>query len=167
MRGGTLPDTDEQQIRELLRPTHDDGWPERVSSLNPETAIPVLARILSNEGTTTGDRRSAVLILGRLRDRRAIGPLEDALDAPDHAVRGRALLGLAALGSLDEGLLDRVTEALGDRDEFVRESAARALASLGRREALHELARVAEADDSESVREAARQAVVEIEGGQP
>ena len=157
--------THEQTIRELLRPTHDDeGWLERVRRLDPDSAIPLLARVLTAEDSSVGDRRAAMLILGLLRDRRTIVPLRQALDAPDHAVRGSALLALGALGPLDELMFAQVMDALGDDHDFVRESAARALGSLGRRDALPDLAQAAQSDAAENVREAARQAIEAIEG---
>ena len=82
-------------------------------------------------------RLSAALNLGKIGDKRAIGPLTDALDDKDKTVRGVAAAALGKLvdGSVDAAVRDRAIKTLervakNDPDNFVKGQAQKSFTSL-------------------------------------
>ena len=74
-------------------------------------------------------RVQAALILGKLKDRRAVAPLSAALRDENATVRGTAAASLGLLG--DASAKDALEGAAQDVDPFVRGQATKAMAMLG------------------------------------
>ncbi|MCK6526553.1 HEAT repeat domain-containing protein [Myxococcota bacterium] len=91
-------------------------------------------------GSMSPDVRAAcALVLTATRDPRALGPLLDALDDPEYAVRSRAI---QALGSLESRQATaRLLDLVGKKGvpEYLREEAVRALGRLGDPQAVRPL----------------------------
>lgn len=157
--------TTEEKVRDLLRKTDDEeGWYGKVMALDPGEAVPVLTAIVENEAETSHSRRTAVLILGLLRDQRAVAALTRALGSPDPLLRGRAAEALGKYGEPEAAVVDRLLAGLDDPEPFVRESAAKALGSLRRPEALSALERMSTDDSAGHNREVSLRAIEEIRG---
>jgi HEAT repeat protein len=154
----------EEKIRDLLQPTDDEeGWYRKVTALDAGEAVPILAALVDNEAEPSRRRRMAVLILGLLRDARAVPTLARALGSADPLLRGRAAETLGKFGELDAAIVERLLASLGDAEPFVRESAAKALGSLRRPEALPALERMSAEDSAQHNREVALQAAQDIQ----
>lgn len=153
----------EEKIRDLLRPTDDEeGWYRKVTALDAGEAVPILSAIVENEAEPSRSRRTAVLILGLLRDERAVTALTRALASADPLLRGRAAEALGKHEEVDAAVVERLLASLGDAEPFVRESAAKALGSLRRAEALPALERMSADDSAQHNREVALKAIQDI-----
>ncbi len=115
-----------------------------------------------------GMRKTAAFSLGELGDRAAVPALLPRLDDAVADVRWNAALSLSRLGSragvpvletmLDRRLLEKVPEITPEQEEEAMTSALRALAAVGAREDLPQIGRLAAADPSLKVRQAALEA---------
>jgi HEAT repeat protein len=124
--------------------------------------VPVLGEAL---GRCEGEVllcRLIILQLGKLKDRRAVGPLLRHL--PDVQNRREMVDALGDIG--DPAAIPALLERL-ERDEYVpvRAQAARALAKIGRADVLPALERAARTDTEASVAEAAREAIAKLKAG--
>jgi HEAT repeat protein len=97
------------------------------ASLHKLKAVEPLIAVLTNSGEAPGSQRTAAVVLGRIEDERALGPLLDALRNPDAGVRAAAALASGRIG--DERALGPLLDALKDPNADVRAAAAASLAS--------------------------------------
>jgi hypothetical protein len=146
-----------RDIRCLLVPRCglDTTWPAEVRSLDPDEAVPLLTKLLDGEiAGSENSRLIAISALVLLHDSRALPALERALDARNPLVRGRATEALCAWPRPRDASLAQITRGLEDRDSFVRERSARALACFRDEQTRPILLRALRSPDS-SVRRAA------------
>jgi HEAT repeat protein len=154
-----------REVRRLLTPTDDvNGWLRRVRALDADEALPLLLAILGGAQESPGDRLQAALVLGYLRDPRAVGALAEAMQAADPVMRAQAAESLGLIGAAEERVLRQLIQGLNDEDYFVRECSAKALGRLGSPEAAPHLERMSAADPVASNREAAQRAVESLRG---
>jgi len=146
----TLADARHQAVRVL-------------GDLKARGAVEALIEVLrnDNEGII---RSTAAYALGEIGDRRAVGPLADAL-SQDSQAEFRAAVALAEMG--DTRAVDTLIRYLKDELCLTRQEAARTLGHLGNPKALNSLKRISEDDPYAFVREAATKAVNEIEANAP
>jgi HEAT repeat protein len=155
-----------------------------------EAAFDPLLAVLSNPSAK--GRAHAALTLGLIGDRRAVGALVRALQDPDPVLRSRAAVALGRIGdgstfdSLvlalrdpkvhvrcdamwalselgDKRAVGLLIRALRDPSRFVRRQAAECLGELGSAQALPELQRLAMNDKQRRVKQAAWQAIEQLE----
>lgn len=149
-------------IPDVLPLLEADPWFLREAALRILAAIPEapvyehLAAALQERDRDV--RRTAVGLLGKRKDPRALDPLIDALANGYRDVRAVAA---RALGDLGERLASRELELALREDEYpdVRAAAAWALGALGRETSLINLLQALDEDDDESVRAAAATAL--------
>ena len=155
-----------EKIRHLLQPTYDEqGWYREVMALEKAEAIPILIGVLTNEQESLEERRQSALILGLLRDERAIEPLAGILNAAvDRSLRGYAADALGQFTELPSDHVHLLIEALKDEEAFVRERSAKALERLQRQEALPALEQMQVADNVLVNRLTAEEAIKAIKG---
>jgi HEAT repeat protein len=112
-------------------------------------------------------RKTAVYALGEIGDPRALPVLEEALNDQVADIRFNAALGLARFGDrkaepvlramLDRAMLDRVPGMRPDQKEEAIVAAIPAYAKLAGKEAVPELRKLADGDESMRVRAAAKE----------
>jgi HEAT repeat protein len=160
-----MQQSDEEKVRELLQPTDDQaGWEKEVRELEVEVAVPVLCAVLLSEDERFPTRKLAATMLGILGGERAGEALALMLNHSEPLLRARAAEGLGRMGRMGEAVERQLIERLGDEDAFVRECSARALGQWKSVSALAALARMSEADEVSTSREAAQEAVKAIGG---
>lgn len=133
----------------------------------PEATVDLLNLL---ESSAPAVRRVAVEALGALPSpNAAVGEalIERLRKDPEEAVRGQAARALAAHGLIDEQVVEALRQALADPAEHVRLMVINALASMGpyAAAAVPDLEQLASADESETVRQAAKSALRSIRGG--
>jgi HEAT repeat protein len=122
-----------------------------------------------------GLRKTAAFALGEIGDPAAVGPLVQALDDAMADVRFNAALSLARLGSdagvpvleamVDRRLLSKVPDITREQQEQIMVSGLAALAAVGSAEHLATVDRLAAADPSLRVRQAAIEARKALRAG--
>jgi hypothetical protein len=151
-------------VDRLLKPSDDEiGWYKQVMALHRVEAVPVLMNVLSDPQQPRSSRRQAALILGLLRDERAIRALVDALHAAERVLRGRAAEALGQFETVPEDVLQSLIQGLQDEDYFVRECCAKTLGQLRRPEALPALTVMSASDEVSTNRELAEKAMEAIQ----
>jgi len=154
------------QVLGLLLPSDDPHWIEEIVALGPATVLPVLIEVVLGDRVPAVVRGRAAITLGHLKDTRAAQPLVSLLDTSDDAVlKARAVQALGRIGEMAPTALTGLVGRLGDPDPYVRRVAADALGKSGLREALAHLESMAEQDEEELNRSAARSAIEKIERG--
>jgi len=134
---------------------------ESLGKIGDKRAVePLLEKLPYEED---GVQRYILGSLGKIGDARALEPMINFLENEDVAeVRASAAYGLGELG--DAGATDALIHALGDGDQWVRLEACGALRKLKAAPAASALRRVAENDENEQVRSAAKKALAAIDG---
>jgi HEAT repeat protein len=179
------------KLIEVMRDARATDW-LAVFSLTAlsEQSFSLLLAVLTNPQVK--GRAHAALALGLIGDRRAVGALSNALQDRDPVVRSRAAAALGRIGdastfdSLVLALRDPKVHVrrdamwalseLGDRravgllirllrdpSRFIRQQAAECLAALGSQQALPELQRLAANEKQRRVKQAAWQAIEQLE----
>jgi HEAT repeat protein len=160
-----MPSDLEQTLERLLQPTGDEtAWYDAVAALPAAEAVPRVAAVLGDPGRPGRERLQAALILGVLGSPAAAPALRAAMAEANPVLRARAADALGRVGAEGSEAVDALLQALRDDDYFVRESAAKALARLGRSEALPLLAAMRDGDEAESNRAVAGEAIDAIRG---
>lgn len=159
-----LRDTGTASAGALRRVLDDERRPARIravaastlASLSDMPAVEIAARVARHE--TQID-----LVIGALEIIEAVGGAEhlpcvrELLDAPEPAIRGRAVRALARLGGREDAT--RLRAAIDDDSTWVALHAARSLSAIGRNDLLAELA------SSDHPRAEAAQEVLRENGG--
>ena len=150
--------------RRLIRDLDDPDWRVRYRALRSLGAdAELLTRIIALAGDDhLSVRRQAIVLLGLVKDERALAPLRDALRDPIAAVRRTAGDALNDLGNPE--VAGAMAETLTDDSALVRWRAARFLFELGDERSLPSL-RAATADRVFEVRMQIEQAIERIECG--
>jgi len=132
---------------------------ESLGKIGDKRAVePLLEKLPYEED---GVQRYILGSLGKIGDARALEPMMGFLENDDVAeVRASAAYGLGELG--DAAATDSLVRALGDDDQWVRLEACGALRKLKATSAASALRRVAESDENEQVRSAAKKALKAI-----
>ena len=150
--------------RTLIRDLDDPDWRARYRALRSLGAdAEILPRIIALAGDDhLSVRRQAIVLLGLVKDARAVAPLRDALGDPIAAVRRTAGDALNDLG--DPEAAGAMAATLTDDSALVRWRAARFLFELGDERSLPSL-RAARDDRVFEVRMQIEQAIERIESG--
>jgi HEAT repeats len=128
---------------------------DALGEIGDKTAIDALIRALSDENSHV--RELAITSLGKTNDTRAIQPLTTALSDEYSGVREKASTFLIHMGEID-----RVIKAVEDRNEKVRQSAAKALGETKNNDAIRPLIKALD-DNNDEVREEVAKALRHFE----
>ncbi|MFO7322789.1 MAG: HEAT repeat domain-containing protein [Chloroflexota bacterium] len=130
-----MTDPDPNVVRQLLAELRDFDKEKRrtavmkLGMIGGEEAVQTLIMVVKNRNEDLIVRGRAALMLGKLGDTRAVGPLIEALDAPGYQTRLYAVQSLGKLGDQRAiGPLLRMFET--SHDKF-REAARESLRRLG------------------------------------
>ncbi len=136
--------------------------PQPVKKEKPKKEKPTFEALVKDalENTDAGKREDAIIALGESKDKRALETIAKALaNDPSEDVRLSAIDAMLEIG--DKGIVDPLSNALKDRDPWVRESAVEALGEVGG-EAAIEFIKSALNDEDGSVRELAQEILEEL-----
>ncbi len=153
-----MADDLDQKINEYLSGEEFEGLNDLVKL--GQKAAPTLIKILEKESDPFRRKRAAIA-LGRMRISKSVAPLTKALEDKDPTVVISAIDALTQMRK--KSAASDIAACLKASDASVRKSAAKALGALRAKSCTAELIEVSDKDEFEFVRDAAMDALTQIE----
>lgn len=131
----------------------------KLSTVGSQAVEPLIDALVNNKNRDV--RKNAAVVLGMIKDARALDALVKCLKDRDGIVRWSSAWSLGEIG--DVGAIDGLVDALKDSYSTTRHRAAEALGKIGSDRAISHLFPLLR-DSNKEVRDAAKAAIAKIKG---